>query len=320
MPQESRGRPGPPLEVDTMGGFTGMHPWSRRAVSILASGGLLGAMLAVLAGPVAASDAYTCGTADPNHPGVLVGNHANVRVQGICAVDAGDATVRGDLTVLPGGSLLAAFGSKNFSGQGTSRLTVRGDIRVLKGGTLILGCIPSSFACFDDATLSSHAVVSGDITSYQPLGVIVHNASIGGDVTERGGGGGLSCDPAGIFAVPPVGPVFSAYEDSSIRGDVTVTGLTSCWLGLNRLRVHGDVRLINNQLFDPDAIEILANHISGDLVCRKNSMVWDNAEAGFPGLFPRTPPLTNIVKGGRVGQCILSSPVNQGDPLGPGLF
>jgi hypothetical protein len=91
-------------------------------------------------------------------------------------------------------------------------------------------------------------------------------------------------------------------------------------MGLNRLTVRGDVHLLNNQLADPDAIEILANMISGDLVCLKNSMTWDSAEAGFPGLFPRTPPFTNTVKGERVGQCVLSSPTTQGGPLGPGPF
>jgi hypothetical protein len=280
---------------------------------MIASVGLLVGLLAATAGTAAAEDgSYSCaGTLSPFNPGVLVGTHRDVRVSGLCVVNAGNATIRGDLTVLPGGSLVAAWGS--------SRLTVKGDITVRTGGSLIIGCDPQSFACIDDPTLSSHASVSGELTSQRPLGVIVHNATIGGDVTERGGGGGFNCNPAGVFAFFG-SPVYSSYEDSTIRGDVSISGMSSCWMGLARLNVHGDVRLINNQLADPDAIEILANHISGDLVCWKNSMVWDNAEAGFPGLFPRTPPLTNTVKGDRAGQCVLSSPVNQGDPSGPGPF
>jgi len=298
-----------------MGWSTNVRRTTRRVIAMMASVGLLAGLLAASTGVAAASDGvYTCaGTLD--NPGVLVGTHGDVRISGVCGVDAGNATVRGDLTVLPGGALVAAWGS--------STLTVRGDVRVRQGGTLVLGCDPQSFACVDDdpnnPTLSSHAVVKGDLTSWQPLGVVVHNAAIGGDVRETGGGGGLNCDPAGVFLLFG-SPAYSAYEDSTIKGDVSVSGMNMCWMGLNRLKVRGDVRLVNNQLADPDGIEILANQISGDLVCRQNSMVWDNAEAGFPGLFPRTPPLTNTVKGDRVGQCVLSSPVNQGDLPGPGPF
>jgi hypothetical protein len=301
-----------------MGGSTRLRRAARRGVSIAAGVGLLAGLLGLGTGAAAAEDgSYTCaGPLSLLSPGVLTGTHSDVRVSGLCAVNAGDATVKGDLTILPGGALVAAWGS--------STLTVKGDVTVESGGALIMGCDPQSFSCIDDPhpnnpTLSSHASVSGDVRSEQPLGIIVHNATVGGDVHESGGGGGLSCDPAGVFALFQ-SPVYSAYEDSTVRGDVSVTGMTSCWMGLNRLDVRGDMRLINNQLADPDAIEILANTIRGDLVCKQNSMVWDNAEAGFPGLFPRTPPLTNTVKGQRVGQCVLSSPVNQGDPSGPGPF
>jgi hypothetical protein len=78
--------------------------------------------------------------------------------------------------------------------------------------------------------------------------------------------------------------------------------------------------LINNQLADPDAIEILANQISGNLLCLKNSQVWNSAEA-VPGgeLFPRDAE-PNTVSGHRVGQCVLASPETAGGPSGPGPF
>lgn len=309
-----------------MRGLKTVRRRSRRVLTILASVGLLAGLLAATTATAAASEGtYTCsGTLNPFAPGVLSGTHGDVRVVGACAVNGGPAVVRGDLTVTPGSTLVAAFAFNDVAGTGVSNLTVWGDVRVGKGAVAVIGCHPVSFSCIDDPNngstgVGSHDRIGGDLTSSWPLGVIVHNASIGEDVRETGGGGGLNCNPAGVFAMFK-SPVYSAYEDSTIRGDVTVTGLTSCWMGLNRLNVRGDMRLINNQLADPDAIEILANHISGDLVCRKNSMVWDNAEVGFPGLFPRTPPMTNTVRGERYGQCVLSSPVHQGDPLGPGPF
>lgn len=175
---------------------------------------------------------------------------------------------------------------------------------------------------FDDPnqnapTLSSHDRVFGDLTSHKPLGVVVHNVSVAGDVRQRGGGGGFTCDPSGIFAQFQ-SPAYSTYEDSTVRGDIRVSGVTSCWMGLIRLHVGEDMTVRNNQLADPDAIEILSNHIAGDLACRGNSMVWDSADQA-ENLFPRQPE-PNTVGGERHGQCVLDSPTSPQDPPGPGPF
>ena len=79
--------------------------------------------------------------------------------------------------------------------------------------------------------------------------------------------------------------------------------------------------MFNNQLADPDGIEILSNTISDNIGCWANSYVWDSSEANFAQtrLFPRTPQ-PNTVGGHRFGQCVLSSPTTMGGPLGPGPF
>ena len=276
-------------------------------------------LLAASAGPAAAKTSTCTGSADnfPNELGLLSGNYSgNVEISGDCAVAAGPTTVNGNLTVLPGSALVAAFS--------TSPLTVTGNITVKNGGTLILGCFASSFACFDDPnqdnpTLNGPASVGGNITESQPLGVIVHDTAIGGNVTENGGGGGFTCDPVGFFAQIPDGPpAYSAYEDSTIGGNVGVTGMTGCWMGLARVDVRGNVKVINNQMFDPDAIEIVLNHIHGNLNCQENSMVWDSGDL-TENLFPRVPQ-PNTVDGNRNGQCVLSSPIVEGGEPGPGPF
>ena len=293
---------------------------------------VLGVGLLVVA-PVSASAAesegtYTCSGTFAS-PGVLSGTHGSVRVSGACMVNAGPALVKGDLTVLNGAVLVSAFGLNDTTGNGNSSLTVRGDVHVRSGATAILGCFPTSFPCLDDPgaqpnstvppTLSSRAVVGGDLVGSNPLGVIVHDGSIGGSVTERGGGGGVNCTPTGIFAVFG-SPVYSDYEDSSVRGDLRVSGLNSCWLGTARVRIGGDASFINDQLADPDAIEILSNNIKGDLVCRKNSFVWDSADSfsNPPGvLWPRTQE-PNTVHGDRSGQCdVLQNPATQDGAPGP---
>ncbi len=283
------------------------------------------ALLALAASSGTASAAGTTQTCSGSlqSPGVLAGHYDFVRVVGVCEVNAGRAVVSGNLRVEGGAVLIAAFALNDRTGTGASSLSVAGDVHIDKGGVLLLGCDPQSFACLDDSqnnpTLSSYETVGGNLASRQPLGVIVHNTSVGGSVYQDGGGGGLNCNPQGIF-VAFNSPVFSDYEDSFIQGNLRVSNLTSCFLGIARVHVT-DMRVNDNRLADPDAIEILNNNISNNLICNGNSKVWDSSEASFGqhGLYPRTPQ-PNTVEGQRSGQCVLASPPTRGAPPGPGPF
>jgi hypothetical protein len=245
-------------------------------------------------------------------PGVLSGTYSsNVTIEGVCAAVAGPVVIEGNLTLTPGSGLNAAFAAGN--------VTVQGNLSVGRGALMYLGCIPRSFACFDDPnpehpTLSSASTVEGNLSETRPLGVVVHNSTIGGNVQQTGGGGGTTCENP-----PPTFPfgVFSSYEDSTIGGSINIIGLDSCWLGLARDSVGRNVNILHNQLADPDAIEIIGNQIGNNLVCQGNSMVWNSVETG-EGLFPRE-PLPNEARH-RVGQCVLSSPLSEGGSLGPGPF
>jgi hypothetical protein len=262
-------------------------------------------------------------TGTPEAPGTLAGVYfGNVFVEGVCAVNAGQARVFGNLIVGRGSTLLAAFALNDEAGSGSSSLSVVGDLRVQNGAAALLGCDAEHFPCIDDpnpeaATLSSQARIYGSLQEQQPLGVVVHNSIVFGNVVEHGGGGGLTCEPSGIFTVFG-SPVYSDYEDTGIYGNLDVVGLTSCWLGVIRTHVGGSVHLIDNQLADPDAIEIISNQLGGNLVCLHNSQVWDSADEG-ESLYPRVPE-PNTVGGKRFGQCVLASPATEGGPLGPGPF
>jgi hypothetical protein len=266
---------------------------------------------AVLAVPAGAAGPTTCsGTATA--PGTLAGTiSGNVQVSGVCFVDAGPLVVNGNLTVEAGAALIAAFG------QAGSDVTVNGNLEVKSGATALIGCNPVSSPCFDDPTLTVTVAVTGNMISSQALGVVVHNTTIGGNVEQHGGGGGFNCDPSGVFAAFG-SPVFSTYEDSSVGGNFDISNVTSCWLGTARVDIGGNASFVSNQLADPDAIEIVLNHIHGNLSCQGNSMVWDSGDL-TEGLFPRTPQ-PNTVDGKRSGQCVLSSPLSPGGPLGPGAF
>ena len=287
----------------------------RRLAGVLSTVCLALGVLA--AAPGVASAATTICSGTPSAPGTLAGSYSgDVLVEGVCAVNSGPATVHGTVTVTRGSALIAAFGMNG------SVLDVTRNIRVGPEASMLLGCIPSSFACIDepsqsDPKLTSAPVVGGSIISRDPLGVVVHNATIGGGVSEVSGGGGMTCNPSGIFGVFG-SPVYSDYEDSTVAGDFEISKLTSCWLGMARVSVGGNARFVSVNLADPDGIEIIANDISGNLVCRDNSRVWDSADLSS-GLYPRLSE-PNTVGGTRVGQCVLASPKDMGGPLGPGPF
>jgi hypothetical protein len=230
-----------------------------------------------------------------------------VRISGVCLVNSGPATVDGELTLLKGSALIAAFGT------GDSHLTVDEGVSVRSGATLILGCIPTSFPCADDPnptapTLSSHSDVSDGLRASQPLGLLIHNSSFKGDISIRGGGGGIPCVPQGIFTQFQ-SPVYTTLEDNTIRGDVSVTGMQTCWAGFFRNDVRGDVKWTNNTTWDgtpeppgnpalhgdEDGNELTTNTIHGDLSC------FGNVPAIQYGDSQGTP---NVVSGETKGQCL----------------
>ena len=128
-----------------------------------------------------------------------------------------------------------------------------------------MGCEPNFNPCTDDpnagtgGTLTGQNKVSGDVRAFQAVGVLLHASTIKGDVSLRGGGGAESCNPPFPGAFADIGsPPFSDAEDNTIGGDLTMTGLHSCWLGPLRNSVRGNVFVAGNSMADPDAMEILA--------------------------------------------------------------
>jgi len=267
-----------------------------RRLAVFAAGAVV--TLAVPAGASAAR-AHTCGAEGPQ---TLEGNiAAPVEVVGTCLVDGGQAKVRGALTVEPGGQLIANFAFNTVRPGGANpRLLLFGNLTVKEGGVAIIGCEPFYFTCSGDEenTATSRSVIRGNLNGRGAAGIILHAARIFGNVNQVGGGA-----PESECAI------YSDYEDDLIHGNVTVRELDSCWLGLARDRVFGDMRIENNHFEDPDAIEILANRISRNLTCKGNGMVWNSREAEF-GQEPLYPRVTerNTVGGKRGGQCVHSSP------------
>jgi hypothetical protein len=251
----------------------------------------------VVLGVGAAGAAQTDGHHRPNTctgtftaPGVLAGKYrGNVVVYGVCVVNAGAAVVKGDLILAPGSFLNATFSS------GTASLTVKGNVKVGPGALLAMGCEANETPCTDNPNGTGQNTVFGNITAFRAVGVLVHASTIKRSVSVFGGGGGASCNPPfpGAFA-DIKSPPFTDAEDNSIGGNLTITGLHSCWLGALRNSVRGSVFVAGNTMADPDAMEVLANRIHGSIACFNNSPA---VQYGDSGSSP------NLVKRHAFGEC-----------------
>ena len=257
---------------------------SSRLAALLAAGGVA-VVLPLL--PVAASAAG--GNATCSGGSVAAGTYQSLTVTGFCSVDSGPVTVTKNLTVAHGAALVAAFGG--------SDLNVGGNLTVGSHAILVLGCEPEAFICFNDpdqtvGTLSTNDHVGGNFTADGALMVLAHHNIIGGNVTQSGGGGGVNCS---TFPLGPDGPpAYSTYEDNTIRGNASVTGLRTCWLGFIRNAVTRNVNFNSNVTFDPDGNEVVTNSVGSNLNCSGNSpapQVGDSA--GSP----------NTAGGKATGQC-----------------
>ena len=323
--------------------------WHRSAPwRILATAGIAALVVGAVPGiasaaPTHSGGNYTC-TGTAASPGTLAGHFANVTITGTCLVDAGNVNIAGNLIVAQNASLVADFGQNDKTDSGTSNITVSGNMVVEKGGSTLFGCYPLSvtlwgagapptlfstpdFPCDDDPNplgtpvLSATEYIGGNLIAYEPLGIVLHNTTVRGNVVQVGGGNGTAFDPVGIFAVyipggPPAAagqfdvpaplPAYSDFSNVKTGGNLIVTGMDTSWYGIIRDTVRGSLIDANNTTA-PDGNEVSNNTVYGNLVCSGNnpaveygdsdgspSEVGGNAtgECGFNVLIPNPSPIS----------------------------
>jgi hypothetical protein len=252
----------------------------RRVASVVT--GLL-VLFGIQAGTASATGAATCSGGS-----VAAGHYSSLTIAGFCTLDAGNVSVSLNLTVAPGAGLLAAFGGSN--------LIVGQNVSVGAGSILVLGCEPEAFPCFNDnpvsPTMSTHDTVGLNLIADGALMMLIHGNHIGRNVSQSGGGGGVTCN---LFPVGPNGPpAYSTYEDNTIGGNASISGVQTCWMGFIRNTVAGNVNYTNNVLADPDGNEVVTNTIGRNLNCSGNDPVPQVGDSqGSP----------NTVGGRATGQC-----------------
>ena len=271
---------------------------------------------AASAGPVNAAGGYTCSGGTAAAPQTIPpGTYSSLLVtsQGTCAVDAGPVTVTGDVTVAAGGAFVDAFSN--------APLTVDGNVTVGSGALSFLGCEPNFFACFDNANAVGVERIKGSLVSNSALTVVTHQLLVTGDVKFLGGGGGVSCPnagpgsgtvpggtPAAQFLNANQTPPYFDNEDNTVGGNVWITGIKTCWIGSLRNGVGGSFVDQDNTMADPDAGEVLANHVSGNLICMGNAPATQ---------FGDSHSTSNVVAGAALGECAFGVKQANPAPAGP---
>ena len=287
---------------------------------------VLALMVAMSAGTAgaAAPGSYTCsGGSSSTMSTIPAGTYTDVTVTGICHIlgavtgpmwpdttkenitncktAGGAVNILGKLTIAPNAFLDA--------GSCAPAVTVGGNVAVGSGGTLILGCSPNlvimppvpPFPTLCPGITTSDSI-GGNVTADQPLAVIFHKNTIDGNISVHGGGGGLNCNAdlnlsaaldSSLGNLGPT-PAYNDFEDNTIGGGVSISGLQGCWFGIFRNQVQKNVILTNNTFVDSDAMEVTDNKVAGNLICFGNS---PTVHVGDSGGGP------NTVTGLQLGQC-----------------
>lgn len=242
---------------------------------------------------------FTAGiaSASPAHSNVTCsagtiasGTYASLSVTGACTVpDGGVVTVNGTVVVKAGAT---------FNAMTASTVNLNGNVLVGRDATFAFGCsLGLTFPPFPGGptfcTAVSHSQVNGNIVAAQPRTVKINGVTVNGNIVSIGGGVPVSGpDPGGCEERP--GALNYPIKDNTINGNMLISGWTGCWLGVIRNVQHGNLVLIGNYPASVDAMEIVTNTISGNMICLANSPTPQIGDSGG---------ILNSVTGAKVGQC-----------------
>ena len=185
------------------------------------------------------------------------------------------------------GTLAAAVlvGAASVAGASPGVTTCNGE---LAAGTYKRVVVPADAVCLSNGPVT----VRGGLYIEQGATFVlgseenpVDTGTINGGIDVHGGSGPFG----GPFDV-----TWNTIEDSSIHGNVTISGYNGFWMGFIRNDVHGSVNLTDNILVDEDGNEYVTNTIHGSLRCSGNSPAPQVGDSEGE---------LNVVTGAKTGQC-----------------
>jgi hypothetical protein len=238
---------------------------ARTRLAIL--GTVLSAAALILSGAPAATAAsdmtFTCESSD-----IPSGTYTSLTVAGPCGVEDGAViTVTGSVTV-------NTFAMLNT--EDAASFTVGKNIAAMPYALLLLG----------DPAGPPAVSVRGNVTADDAVSLLITGAAITGNVTLTGGGNDLT----GGAALP------WAVTDSTIGGNLTVSGQVTAYLAIMNDRVGGNVTLTDiTVLAEAQAVLVAGNTVGRNLSCTGLSGATNSLLSG--------PPAPNVVGGKATGQC-----------------
>jgi hypothetical protein len=239
--------------------------WVGAAMMVAVAIGLVGTTGLASAAPPSGT-AYTCtgGDRTGSDPSAWTfvsipsGNYSSLTVAGVCQVPSGAViNVSGSVNLAPG----AVLDGQTF----TSAITVGQNLTAGSGSLLALGCQPMTsigmFAgvpCADNPDGQTVITVNGNITTTNATYVALRKLTINGNVTLTGGGGGVDNDDWSI-------------KGNTIGGNVTISGVTTDWLGVQFNSISNNATLTNitaTDFGDPGrAVAVVQNTVGQNLNC-----------------------------------------------------
>lgn len=238
---------------------------------------------------------------------IAPGTYNGMVISGVCYIPAGTVDVRGNLVIEPGALLdgAATSGDPVASPVLPGTLLVQGNISVGNGAVLAIGCSPQG-----GCSGVNYDRVDGNVIANDAEAVLIQAVAIGGNVSIVGGGGGVVGGPGSFGCFNPESPIpapwsedaalsggspqYTDLEDSTIGGNLTVSGVQSCFVASFRNQVGGNVTFSNNVTSDGDGNELGSNLIGGNLACASNDPA---VQFGDSGAAP------NMVGGNASGDC-----------------
>ena len=251
----------------------------RRLITLGAACALAGGMV-VLGAPAmagASSDSATCsGPTGPGHfERLVVPPGAHCQINGRVSVDAPLRIGAGALVFVSptaqlrvDGSLTLERGAVLAAPQNTSPIDVDGSVHVRSGAVLLIGTETPGGPLVNR--------IDGPVLGDDATGVQIHNASIDGPVSLRGGG---ADNPAADQAAGNQPVNFNDLEDNHIDGPVSVRGYAGIWAGVIRNHIDGNLTFTNNT--DKDEFDIGSNVVDGNARCTGNNPAVNTG--GSPG-------------------------------------
>jgi hypothetical protein len=229
--------------------------------------------------------AYTCTGGDfatGNFTSIPGGNYSSITVTGVCNI-VPDAVINvvGNINVAPGAVLDAQ--------SAPSTITVGKNVTAGPGSLLGMGCQPTNtigmFAgvpCAADPTGHTTITVNGNVTATNADTVLLRKLTVHRNVTLTGGGGDIPW----------------SIKGNTIGGNLTISGVTADWLGVQFNGISGNTTLTNITATDPGepgrTVAVVENTVGRNLTCT-------GLAPGVSGGF--IPGEVNHVAGNANGQC-----------------